>query len=427
MKMCENAAQTPESLADVESGILRDVMADGLRRFQDALQAMADAEPAMGSDGRRLRRARRIGMEIDTSFGKARISVVCGQCKSTRGWETPFRDRLFRGERGAVSPALERKVVTTVCETGSFEKAATVCGAWGCELSDDKAMSTIRRVGDACDPALLPKLCDCAAGDEDTLIVMMDGWLARFKEAKWGRPKAPHAERVSWHEVKSAVMFRLSQVAEVNRGRRILITKHIVAMPAETSPVEFGRRVQDEAQRMGMNRAAKVYVIMDGGVYLWGVFDDRFADIAVGQLDYYHASQHLHALADALFPKESQNTEKEAWTHRLLKNLKTWGPKTLMDAIAEAEERKIADKERRETVRREASYFRDHEEHMDYRTARGDGVPIGSGAMESQCSQNQNRFKRRGQFWSKGGFASFLEAYVWYTNGEIKYLYRPAA
>ena len=83
MKMCENAAQTPESLADVESGILRDVMADGLRRFQEALQAMADAEPAVGSDGRRLRRARRIGMEIDTSFGKARISVVCGQCRST--------------------------------------------------------------------------------------------------------------------------------------------------------------------------------------------------------------------------------------------------------------------------------------------------------------------------------------------------------
>ena len=41
-----------------------------------------------------------------------------------------------------------------------------------------------------------------------------------------------------------------------------------------------------------------------------------------------------------------------------------------MDAIAEAEEKKIADRERRETVRREASYFRDHEEHMDYRTAR---------------------------------------------------------
>ena len=47
--------------------------------------------------------------------------------------------------------------------------------------------------------------------------------------------------------------------------------------------------------------------------------------------------------------------------------------------------------------------------------------------MESQCSQNQNRFKRRGQFWSKGGFASFLEAYVWYTNRELKHLYRRTA
>ena len=52
---------------------------------------------------------------------------------------------------------------------------------------------------------------------------------------------------------------------------------------------------------------------------------------------------------------------------------------------------------------------------------------LGRGAMESQCSQNQNRFKRRGQFWSRGGFASFLEASVWYTNNEIKCLYRPAA
>ena len=37
MRKCENAAPTPESLADVEAGILRDVMADGLRRFEEAL------------------------------------------------------------------------------------------------------------------------------------------------------------------------------------------------------------------------------------------------------------------------------------------------------------------------------------------------------------------------------------------------------
>lgn len=423
----EATAVTPRTVAEVEERVFREAMDRGLADLAARLQEMADATPCEGSDGRRLRRTRRIGMEVDTTLGKARVTAVCGQCKSTGGWETPFRDRLFRGERGAVSPAPERRIVTTVCETGSFEKAAKVCGAWGCELSDDKAMATARRVGDACDPALLPERCDCAAGEDDVLVLMMDGWMARHREGKWGRKNAPAEERVAWHEIKSAVMFRLSQVAEVSRGRRMLITKHVVAAPAGTDPVEFGRRVQDEAGRMGLDRAGKAYVIMDGGAYLWGVFRDRFADVAVGQLDYYHASQHLHALAEALFPDESRKDERDAWTRRLLKNLKTWGPKTLMDAIADAGRTEAADGERREAVRRESEYFRSHADHMDYRTARREGVPIGSGAMESQCSQNQNRFKRRGQFWSKAGFASFLRAYVWYTNDELKCLYRRTA
>ena len=418
---------TPQMLEEVEEKVFKEAMNKGLADLITQLQKMADEMPNEGSDGRNLMRTRRIGMEIKTSFGKAKISVLCGQCKSTGRWETPFRDRLFRGERGAVSPALERRIVTTVCETGSFEKAAKVCGAWGCELSDDKAMRTVRRVGDVCEATTAPKSCACAAGKDDILILMMDGWMARYREEKWGKKNAPAEERVAWHEIKSAVMFRLSQVAEVNKGRRMLITKHIVAMPAETSPVDFGRRVQDEAMRMGLNKAKKVYVIMDGGVYLWGVFTDRFADIAVGQLDYYHASQHLHALAEALFPEESQREERERWTRRLLKNLKTWGPKTLMDAIAEMEPSKIDDKARRETVRRESEYFKEHKEHMDYKTARKEGIPIGSGAMESQCSQNQNRFKRRGQFWSKSGFASFLAAYVWYANDELDVIYRQTA
>ena len=106
---------TPQELTEVEEKVFKEAMDRGLADLSARLQEMADAMPAEGSDGRRLRRARRIGMEIDTSLGKARITVLCGQCKSTGVWETPFRDRLFRGERGAVSPALERRIVTTVC------------------------------------------------------------------------------------------------------------------------------------------------------------------------------------------------------------------------------------------------------------------------------------------------------------------------
>ena len=421
-----NIIESPKNFEEIELEIIKRKIEEGRKEFEIFLQSAANNEPPIGVGGNRLIHIRQINMNIETSLGKVQINVLCGQNKLTGKWETPFRNRFFRGEHSAMSPALEQKIVTTVCETGSFEKAATVSKAWGYNLTDDKAMSTIRKVGEACSLSKLTTYCDFAARQDDILIIMMDGWMARYRENLWGKPNAEHEERVAWHEVKSGVIFRLSEVAEVNKNRRLIITKHIVAMPAETSPVDFGRKMQDEAERMGMNRAKKVYVIMDGGVYLWGVFEDRFANIAVGQLDYYHASQHLHALAEALFPTKTQKDEKTKWLNRLLKNLKTWGPKTLMEAIAIAETKKIEEEERQKTFKRESSYFKDHENHMNYRSAKADGVPIGSGAMESQCAQNQNRFKRRGQFWSKRGFALFLEAYVWYSNNELKHLYRPA-
>ena len=91
---------------------------------------------------------------------------------------------------------------------------------------------------------------------------------------------------MEWREMKSAAIFKLSHVAEVGGKRRVLITKHVVCMPAGTDPVAFGRKVEFEARRMGMMQAKSVYVVMDGGTYLWNIFDDRFATIAEGTLDY---------------------------------------------------------------------------------------------------------------------------------------------
>ena len=33
----------------------------------------------------------------------------------------------------------------------------------------------------------------------------------------------------------------------------------------------------------------------------------------------------------------------------------------------------------------------------------------------------------QGRFWSKAGFASFIAAYVWYTNDELDVIYSQAA
>ena len=403
------------------------VKEEGRKRLEGRFQKIADAIKCIGSDGLPLRRTRRISMTVRSTLGDVKLGVITGKRRSDGKYETPFRVKYFRGEHEAVSPALEQRLVTAVCETGSFESASKLCAKFGITISDDKLMDTIRRVGEACQTGILPTKCDNAAGRNDTLIIMMDGWMSRYRESKWGDKKANIEDRVAWHEVKSAVLFKLADVAEVNKGRRTIVTKHIVSMPAGTSPVDFGRKVQDEAMRMGLACAKKVYVIMDGGTYLWNIYDDRFADIAEPLIDYYHVSQHLGVLADALFANTDDENEKESWLKRYRSNLKKWGPKTLMDGLIEAENKIINNDADCKTIQREVAYFRKHKEHMDYRKARKNSIPCGSGAVESLCSQLQNRFKRRGQFWSKQGLDLFMRAYVWYTNEELDYIYQAAA
>jgi HPt (histidine-containing phosphotransfer) domain-containing protein len=247
---------------------------------------------------------------------------------------------------------------------------------------------------------------------------MMDGWMARHRGKHWGRKRrAKGQERVQWHEIKSAILYRLRDQATVSPRRRALLSKHVVAVPATTDPVTFGRRVQDEARRMGLAQAKQVYVVMDGGVWLWNIFEDRFKLCAVGTLDFYHASQHLHALADELF---GDSHDARLWCARILHSLRHRSPRKLFQTLAELMASPPSHEERiRSAIRCADEYFTSHKDHMNYAAAANAGLPIGSGSMESQCSQFQDRLKRRGQFWSHKGFAPLLEVAVRYQNGEI--------
>ena len=58
------------------------------------------------------------------------------------------------------------------------------------------------------------------------------------------------------------------------------------------------------------------------------------------------------------------------------------------------------------TVREQKNYFAHQATRMNYQTIAQRGWPIGSGAVESACSGQQNRFKRRGQFWTREGLGN---------------------
>lgn len=351
------------------------------------------------------------------------VQATKGYCPDRKVWTVPIRQHWALAKRQRLTPVLQRKLSCTAVETGSFEKASSLAAQWGSRISDDAIRSCTMRLGQKAREKPLSTPCAEAAGPDDVLVIMMDGWMARHRGKDWGKKRrADGQERIHWHEIKSAVVYRLKDQVQLNPKRRALLSKHVVAVPAETDPVAFGRQVHCEAMRMGLGRAASAYVVMDGAVWLWNIFEDRFKQCAEGTLDFYHASQHVHALADAIFPESK--TVARTWCSKLLHSLKHHSSRKLFKTLAELMANPLQyDKATLAAIENANNYFHRHTEHMNYSCAAKNGLPIGSGSIESQCAQFQNRFKRRGQFWTKEGFAGLLEVSVRYQNGELASLW----
>ena len=62
--------------------------------------------------------------------------------------------------------------------------------------------------------------------------------------------EGPAPERVAWHEVKPAEIYRLDHRAETDPDRGILTQKKLVAWPLGTYPVDFGAALQAQAPHL---------------------------------------------------------------------------------------------------------------------------------------------------------------------------------
>lgn len=401
---------------------------EGLRagyesRAQDIVDGWESSSEAVAALGRKRFREVRLA----TSFG-----VIVLRCREGVGgdgrWTCPAAAHLGIRPGQRYSPDMERLMAVLCAETGSYEKAARLGNETWRVFSDDAARSAVMRLGAAAEAAPPQGLRAGAAGPEDTLVIMADGWNARHRGENWGVDKDNRdlQGRVNWHEIRSAVIFKLSSLLAVSGKRRALMEKHTAAVPAETSVYDFGVHLHREAVRMGLLRAKAAFFVMDGGVWLWSIYGDRFEKCSEAMLDFYHLSQHLHVLGAALHG--AGTAQARAWCGKILHGLKHKSPERLFKTLdGLLREPPSADPAVLETIREQNNYFRNHARHMDYAANAALGVPIGSGSVESLCSQFQNRLKRTGQFWTKEGFAAMLRVIVLHWNGELECLWQTTA
>ena len=418
------------TLRQMENEVLLEGREWTRQRLEQRLQAQAETLVVCPQSGLVLKKLRPHTFTLITVAGVVTVHAPYGFSTHGAGWCCPARMHWGLADRQRLSPEFEQRLTFTATQTGSFEKASALAGQWGSPVSDDAIHALVQRVG--AQALVTPPPLPLKAPSEPafSLVIMMDGWLVRERGAEWGAPpQDAKLERIAWHEVKSAVMYRLEQRAENESGRGQLIEKKVVACAPNTPPLEFGAAVHAQAMRCGLARAQEVFVVADGAVWIWRLIQDRFAT-ATKTLDFYHASQHLWDLAHHLHPNAPEvarqwvepllNSLRHDPEHRVIEILEALlipSPKAapVKAAAVKAAAVKAAPVEAApveaapdHALVTKVEYFRVHRDHLDYATLAARGAPIGSGSMESQCSQFQDRLKRRGQFWSPDGLLHLL-------------------
>jgi len=144
-------------------------------------------------------------------------------------------------------------------------------------------------------------------------------------------------------------------------------------------------------------------------VWIRNWIEDSFPQ-AESILDYYHASEHLHAFAKVFFTDEK---DKNKWGHHQLSLLLESKIDTVLSNIGELAPNS---KEAKNLI----EYYQANKSRMDYKRYRqiGCGI-IGSGAIESaHRTVIQKRMKLSGQRWSKKCAQHMLNLRVTEMNGQ---------
>jgi len=400
-----------QNLGHLEEEILHQTRDLERKLLEEAAQIKADQSPPVCPVcGHKLSRCTRDHPRtFQSRFGPVTIKRLRGWCRRCQAWRFPADHALGLSETGGASPSVQEMAALTVSKMPVQEASAVIERLTGVKLPPATLDREARRQGQRADQkrTQLDEQMRTAQGTQQmlprpkepfTLVIELDAWNIRERD-DWGqsaRQRAAGREPSRWHWVYGGTCFRLDQRVESDGGRVRILSRGTVMTRGGVD--DLREQLFAEAQRHGLAQAAKVLVVADGAVWIWNLAGDRFAQ-AQQRLDYYHASQHLWAVAHALHPEDA--AAARAWVQPLLQKLKN-GRATALLKDLRALAKRLRQKQR-QAVEAEVAYLESHRGRMDYAAARRAGEPQGSGAMESTCRQYQCRFKRPGQFWSCAG------------------------
>lgn len=199
-----------------------------------------------------------------------------------------------------------------------------------------------------------------------------------------------------WAEVKTLVIGDI-QKPVFEGGEWVVHSKNHSYFSRMMEASQFRRLALVETHARGIEKADLVAAVTDGAEWEQGFIDFHCASVpqVVKILDFPHAGERVNQVGQAVLGEGSEPAKN--WLGERLHQLKHEGPSALLAELAELKNQKP----HLEVLQKNHAYLEKREEHMQYPRYRSQGLPIGSGAMESGNKVVvEARLKGAGMHWA---------------------------
>lgn len=212
----------------------------------------------------------------------------------------------------------------------------------------------------------------------------MDAAKVRIEpRAKKGKAKEAHED---WRDMKTLCWYQVEIVspAQQSMRQRKKVLREQPALRAQnmryfcdiSEAEDFGKLLWATGCALNADLSPELIFLGDGAIWIWNLVGKYYPQ-AIQILDWFHAEEHLEAVAEAAFTDLSQ---RAVWLEQVTQNLWDGQVEDVIQAC-------LALAPTCQKASQAATYFSNNSERMRYDRFRAAGYMIGSGTIESACKQ----------------------------------------
>jgi len=374
----------------------------------------------IGSVSKKLKNQRAREVNISTSFG-VMVTVVASYFSRADKKDRRRKKRsgmypslFLLGIHDRLTPKLASEISSTSVIVGSYAEARQVMKDRGIFIDVKKICTTCQRY------AQRAKLSARTEGYSfpETLsgcrvVVSVDGGRVRIREKKRGpKTKNGHSRyHGAWREPKLLIIHTVNAQGKTDKTFAPFIDASMKGPDTVFSLLRF------YLEKINVSEAEKVLFVADGARWIWNRVGKLFASLGLAParcyelLDFYHAAEHLNKVAG--LQKKLKPAQRKQWFAKHRSMLKNGRSQEVVEAIKE-----LCRRSRNKKLRTERDYFVRNMNRMLYSDVAEEGLPIGSGSVESAIRRVVNlRLKGASLFWLKETAEAMLYLRAHYKAG----------